>query len=669
MAQDYLKALPTDAEIREGIMYAHDLWRDRNRFIAQVREMLIGRNKIDAPTDTPYKIRTVHSYSLAAIVNEKAARFTQIPQIQVVPAEATYAARKESSELELAINTAIQEMERRSDGDVWSRAVIDAIVIDEGVERIERAPAAFWPEVMEIMKDGSIELPFENRIKSELTIGLKKKYGLPIRSVYVPLENFFPIYEGPTRVESFEVELRSLRDVLRNPLFSEGKDKLAYYNSRNVDEREGLRTQVSIVHYVNNVWHAYYAMAPGTQTTIENRWNWPDYTSTELSFFGEPIFLFAYQHNLGRSIYNSLAGRYGGWKTSHNRIEGVGKGLIELNQATDELLSQALTNVRAKYWPTVVQKFDPEARGIETGTPPQPSNTREGQNIAIYKDESIEPMFQAVDDPMLPWLWDKFQDQLGRLGGSPVIFGQNIPGVETGYHQALQITQAEHLDEKIEQHLSIGAANRAMLMLEHIKAMDLGEVYTNATEVSHSGRRTSKYYTIDPAKLSPLPRIDAQVRRPRPVDFAANMRAAREATDDRGGKGALLSDDTVRSDILNLSAPDQEEHKIRVERQRLKIWESGVIDAKIIEALNIKLATQSVPTNTDPSNASPAALEAARQLMGQQPPPTNGTMNGAPTGQPSSAPLQTGQPTGQDQPEAAAGREIAGAMMGNGVTP
>ena len=123
--------------------------------------MLEGRNLIEAPSNTPYKIRTVHSYSLASIANEKAARFTQLPTLQVVPTDDSRDARAKSSKLEKAINMAIQEMERRSDGDVWSRAVIDAIVLDEGVERIERAPAAFWSEVIQIDQNGNITLPME----------------------------------------------------------------------------------------------------------------------------------------------------------------------------------------------------------------------------------------------------------------------------------------------------------------------------------------------------------------------------------------------------------------------------------------------------------------------------------------------------------------------------
>lgn len=656
MTNDYWKDLPSDDQVQEELTYLHDYWKSRNLFIAEMRRMLAGQNPIEAPKATPYKIRTVHSYSLAAIVNEKASRFTQLPTIQVVPGDDEEEARQESSQLERSINVAMQEMERRSDGDVWARIAADAIILDEGVERIERAPAAFWPEVVQLDSNGEPFLPFEETdiIKNANTI-LKKRYGIPIRSVYVPLENFFPIYEGATLESSYEIELRSLRDVLRNPLFQSSRNQLTSYSKTPTD---ALKTQVSIIHFVNSIWHAYFAMVPSANTNVTDRIDWPDYTATELVTRGTPVLLHAYKHNLGVSLYNTPAGRFGGWKTSNNRIEGVGKGLIELNQATDEVISQVFTNVRAKYWPNMVQTFDAEQRGYDTGSPPQPSNVPEGQNFALFKGETIEPIFKPVADPLVGWLWDKFQDQMGRLGGSPVIFGQNTPGVETGYHQALQITQAEHLDEKIEQHLSLGAAKRAEIILRHIKTMDLGEVYCHVTEVSPiTGAKKGTYYSIDPKKLSPLPRMDAQVRKPRPVDLAASIRAAREASDERQGKGPLMSDDTIRANVLSMEAPDIEQHKINIERTKRKLIESDVITAKVMELLNVMLATNQIP-DVSGATPAPAAAQAAQGLLTPQPAPTGNV--------PSTTPMATGMPQTQSQPEAQAGREIVNALQGQG---
>ena len=649
----YITELPDDGAIREGLQYAYDFWAPRNKFIEDIRIMLAGNNKIEAPLNTSYKIKTLHTYALASIVNEKSARFSHLPVIQVIPRSEELDSREESSQLELAINVAVQEMERRSDGDVWSRAVVDAICLDEGVERIERAPAAFWPEVVTII-DGKATLPFEDELSMAAIKQYKKQYGIPLRSIYVPLENSYPIYEGPTCVEHYEVEVRTIRDVVRNPLFSNAKDIL---QNASIRTKEGLRSKITIIHYTNAKWHAYYALTPST-TFEDTSTSFPLLTQAGLLTVGSPVLLHAYEHNLGEVPYNFIPGRFGGWKTSTNRIEGIGKGLLELNSASDEVTSQVFTNIRAKYWPTLLQSVDPEMRGYQPGSStPKKLVAPEGQDLVIYKGESIKPLFEPVDDPMIPWFMDKINDQMGKLAGSPVLFGQRQPGVETGYQQNLQITQAEHLDEKIEQHLSIAAVRRVTLMLKHVKAMgNLGEVYVHTTEMV-GDKKYGKYYSIDPKNLSPMPIMDAQIRPPRPVDFMASIRAAREATDDRGGKGPLMSDDTVRQDILNIQAPDIEQHKILVETEKGKLIASGVIGQKIIEALNLKLVAQNIPDPNAISDAAPMAVEAATRLQGQGTP-------GVPTAPeaPSTVPLQTGMPTGQSQPEQIVGNQITAAI-------
>jgi len=645
----YITDLPDDDAIREGLSYAYDFWQPRNKFISDMRDSMEGKNKIEAPTNTSYKIRTLHTYGMASVVNEKAARFSHLPVIQVVPAGDERDDRAASSELEKALNVATQEMERRSDGDVWSRCVLDAIYLDEGVERIERAPAAFWPEVVTLV-DGKPTLPFEDELSMAAIKQYKKQYGIPLRSVYVPLENVFPIYEGATCVENYEIEVRTLRSVVRNPLFAKAAE---FLQSASVGAREGLRQKVTIVHYTNAIWHAYYILTPsviGGDTVTD----WPDLTQQNLTNVGTPIFLHAYEHNCGEVIYNFIGGRFGGWKTSNNRIEGVGKGLLELNSASDEVVSQVFTNIRAKYWPTLLQKVDPDQRGYVPGnSTPRKLTVQEGQDLVIFKDEDVTPLFTPVDDPMIPWFYDKVHEQLGRLAGSPVIFGDRQPGVETGYHQSLQISQAEHLDEKIEQHLSAAAIRRVTIMLKHIKAMkSLGEVYVHTTETIQ-GKKYGKYFTISPEDLSPLPALDAQIRPPRPVDYMASIRAAREATDDRGGRGALLSDDTARATILNVQAPDAEEHKILVETERAKLIQSGVLGQKIMEALNLKLVAQNIPDGGNSTPAAPMAQEAAGRLQASKQAQTNAPVD---------TPMQTGMPTGQAQPEQALGTEITAAM-------
>ncbi|KKK81978.1 hypothetical protein LCGC14_2807990, partial [marine sediment metagenome] len=400
---------------------------------------------------------------------------------------------------------------------------------------------------------------------------------------------FYPHYEGSTQVETFELEQRTLREVLRSTSFSQAaKAKLGEF-SQTTDK--GMSQLVSIARYCNLRYSAIYAMAP-TQTGL-----WPNLTQGpfgEQLSIGDPILLSSYEHKLNRVLYNSVSGRYGGWKGPHNRIEPVNKGLMELNQMADEVASQVLTNVRAKNWPNLIAKYDPEHRAPVAGNPPKAPKLPEGDNISMFIGESLEPIFRPQDDPMVTWIFDVIREQIGRLGGSPVLFGDRAPGVETGYHQSLQITQAEHLDDKIEQHLSVGAVQRATLVLEHVIAM--GEkVPVHYITTDDQGRRSGQYLYLDPAKLNPMPVLDASVRKPRPVDFAASLRAAREASDERQGKGPLLPDHVIRGELLSRGQPDDDRRLITVEREQRKLLESGVLSDKIAEQLNLQLAQTGVP--------------------------------------------------------------------------
>lgn len=644
---DYLTGLPSETDISQSLQWTLEHWRERNQFIADVRKMIAGMNKIQAPTSTQYKIRTMHTFYLATAVNEKAARFVHMPRVQVIPDEhLDPEARRESSDMEIALKAAMYEMERHGDGDVWGRMVLDAILLDEGVERIERAPAAFWPELLRRDEEGNLNPVFEDE---DLTNAYKKDSGFPIRSVYVPLENWYPIYEGSTPVESFEFEQRSVRSILRNPLFNTQDIHLGQLSE------DKLKAQATIVHYVNQNYHAYYLLPINTSYDT-----WPNPMESH-TYEGPVHLLHAYEHELGETLYNNIAGRFGGWKGPKNSIEGISKGLLELNQVADEVMSQVFTNIRAKYWPSLVHKIDPEHRAVGTGSP-KPLEIPEGQNVAIYKDEEIEPIFKPVNDDSVPWFMDQVQGLIGRLGGSPVLFGVRQPGVETGYHQSLQITQSEHLDEKIEQHLSFGAIQRVTKILKHIKAMDMGKVWVHHSEIEPTGKRSGRWLFIDPKHLVPLPRLDAAVRRPRPVDFAASVRAAREASDDRGGKGPLMADATIREQLLNVEAPDIENRKIIEERAKREILDSGVIAQKVQERLNLLMAQSGVPQLSPEQlvNADPAISAAIQQM---QQPGANGT-NG--TG---GVPLPPGQTTGQSQPEQAVGQEMQdeGAMPISGV--
>ncbi len=648
----YATEMPNEKDFAERLFSTLQFWDDRNIFIERARRFMNGSNPIRAPRSTQYVTRVIHTYLMAATVNEKAARFVQQPLIQAIPNNIEETELTASSELEHAIAAAFYEMERNGDGDVWSRVVLDAIFLDEGVERIERAPAAFWPEAAVTNDAGETVWAMEG----DEFENYKKSRGLPIRSVYVPLENYFPVYEGSTPIETFELELRTLREILRSDsIRPEAKAQLSLMKEGTT---KGLDQYVSVARYSNLRHSGMFAVGP-TQNNL-----WPNLTKgpygSTLSM-GEAVMLSTYEHGLNRVIYNMVAGRFGGWKGPHNRIEPVNKGLMELNQAADEIASQVITNIRAKNWPNLLAKYDPEHREAIAGTPPKAPVVQEGESISMFLKESLEPIFKPGEDPMVTWAFNMIQEQIGRLGGSPVLFGDRSPGVETGYHQSLQITQAEHLDDKVEQHLSQGAIQRATLMLEHVIALD-ERVPVHYVTSDDQGRKKGVYLYLDPDKLNPMPRFDAQVRKPRPVDFAASLRTAREASDDRGGKGPLLPDRVIQQELLNRTQPDEDKRLIRTEREQNRLLESGVLADKIAEQLNLKLATEGIDelAPEEVASADPALLAAMKALNAGPADVAGGVTPDRIVDQGrGDVPLDPGMPTGQSQPEQAAGTEIA----------
>ena len=652
------------------LQWAIDYWRPRNEYIAQVRDALEGLNKINVPVSAQYKAKAVHLYLIAAILNEKTARFLDIPRAQVIIDDPTdNDAVAFSSELEQALNIAAYEMERKGDGDVWSRGTSDLILLDEMVEKIQLISKSDWKELSEhdtkLLKAKADGKPYDHPLLGDIRTDYKKEYGIPIRSLYVPLEYFLPIYDGSRLDESFEVEGRSLKACLDNPLFD--KEVLGEIPE---DSYGGLSTVVPIIHYCDEHYYCSFTTT-SSNVTYNTGASVTRLKPESMSIAGELVYLYGYEHGLGRSIYNCVAGRYGGWKTQHNRIEAVNKGILELSQAADELFSQVLTNTGAKYWPNLVFKVNPEYRPANPlGKPPEPPEVQSGQSITLFKDEELEPIFKAEEDPIIHWTMDIIKDQLSKLGGSAVLSGNKQPGVDSGYQYAQQISQAEHIDEKIEQHMRMGAVQHFTIMMLYIRK--LGEkVWTHYSETDQSdlkGRKLGKYISIDPKSLYPLPRIDARVRKPRPIDFLAAIRAAREASDDRQGKGPVLSDLTIRTDIMAIESPNIEERLVELQTQWNELKKSGIIQQKIGQAVGLKLAKKGVPQPTPEAVAGvDPALHQAIQQVGQAQAAGAGGIGPdilrQVQEQMNNLNMKSGgMVTGESQPEARLGESIAGAQ-------
>jgi hypothetical protein len=525
-------------------------------------------------------------------------------------------------------------MERKGDGDVWDRVASDAILFDIGVERIEAAPSAFWPELATLemdeptgtyreklysrfLKENSdvevdpsvFQLPYEEEPKEYIKYrekyrhfrdSYKKEAGAPIRSVYVMPENFFPRYEGSTCVWAFEREQRTLLEVLRNKLFdADALQDLAFYANQLSSDKK-LKQKVTIIHYSNLRIHAYYALIPDrpTGTDTEEVTIWPSGMEATAANIGKPVLLHWYPHNLGETIYNVVGGRFGGWKESSHTIEGVMGAITELTQMADELASQFATNIHNTYWSTMLEELDPDLRNAADNASPvsvTQGKIQPGQSIPLWKGENIRPMITSTPNPAAQWFYQMITQQVEKLSGSSAIYGQQDPGVRTGYHAYLQISQSEHLDEKLESRLAEGGINRALKILRHVRAM--GEtIWVFHRTKTANGQTIGRHLAIRPKDLKILPELDATVRKPRPVDYNESLRAAQMASQDRNGPGTpLLDDDTIRERLLGEDYPDLVERRITIQNERRKLFDSGVISQLIGKRVGTILAERSKP--------------------------------------------------------------------------
>lgn len=612
--------IPSEDTLTAQFNFLLKYWKNRNLFIRDMRRALGGLNDIEGPKSAQYVVKVLHTYILASIINEKSSRYLPRPVIQVVPDNPLDdESRAKSTRIEQGINVGGYEIERRAGGDCYDRAVRDALLLDMGVQRIVSGHAAYWKDIVQRdteVASGKASAEVMNKLppESEERLLYKQEMGIPINKDYVPLEFFFPFYDGKSMPFSFEIEERSLYNVLNNPLYKNDIGKRTL-NGLTLGPDGGLNQTVNIIQFANDNVHAYFLGGPGANTGNNK---YPRITPNSVQLSGKLMPLYAYEHGINRSIYNTYSGRFGGWKTDRNEIERVGKGIMELSQAADEIVSQVLTNVRATYWPSLNFQLDPEKRGFGTGnSKPEPPKIKEGEGIVTFVGEAVAQIFKPEENPMAMWLFDTIQTQIGRLAGSSTLFGERAPGVDTGYNQAIQQTQAESLDNKQEQHLQAGAEEEALIVSLYAKRIGEPIPMVYVDEDKKTKKKALKYATLDPDDLSPMPRFSAQVRKQRPVDYIAALRAFREATDDRGGKGPALSDDTAREELLSISGPDIEYNKILIESQKRELIANGFITDKVGEQANVKLAKTGTP-NISPEilqKADPQLLAAIQQIQ------------------------------------------------------
>lgn len=607
--QGYALELPDEQQIKAMLSRKIEDNRHRDDVILEFRKALRGENPIAAPQSMQYKVVVDHGYHLNAFINEKVSRYRPTPQYRVIPFSDDKVTRDASDETERAINILTENIELTSGDRSWKNVIEDVHQVDAGVERIERAPAAFWPDLIvgEDGKDNLMRICEDDEYES-----VKDKYlrqmGVPIKVTWVPLERFYPIFEGATMVEAFELEERSLRSVLANKLFD--TTRLQGYA---LGQDGGMSQKVVILHYSNQQRHAYYALGPsdsGARKPV-----WPSLERSDSLVKGRPVLLHHYEHGIGRPLYNYVPGRGGGWLGGQSREETVMKALLALNQTADELRSQILTYVRSVLWPTRAMKYDPQARGGDDALPAAPT-IPEGGVIAMWNTEELVNINQQIPDFRLAqWFYDSIEKRMAELAGSPGLFGQQQPGIETGYHQQLSLTQAEHLDAQLERSLELGAITRMLIIFEHVKAM--GEkCYVHFKTVNARNRQIAKYLCIDPKKLDPMPMLEAKVRDPRPVDFLTGMQAVIQATQMRPGHNSpMLDDDTAREKFLGMNDNAAINRKILEQQYREKLLTGERVTQVLAQRLGLALAAAEGTSSANVQGASPAMVAAGQQLV------------------------------------------------------
>jgi hypothetical protein len=172
----------------------------------------------------------------------------------------------------------------------------------------------------------------------------------------------------------------------------------------------------------------------------------------------------------------------------------------------------------------------------------------------------------------------------------------------------------------MEQNLAEGAIDATLVFLKHIEAM--GEkVPVWISENQPKLGQVGEYGWITPEdikKLKPA-QLGAKVRTPRDTDLPVRIQAFLQATADRRGPGTpALDDDTGREMLLGLESPDDIQRKIDKQNVRQRMMDSGFIDKKVQELLNVSLVKEGTP-NVSPDQAAqadPALQQATQQLNG-----------------------------------------------------
>lgn len=613
-AVDYTQELPSPEQLRSRWVDVYDANLPRLQIVADLRDVINGKNKVDVPPTVAYKAVVQHSFLLRNAVTAKASRFRHSPEIKVAAqynsrGNVSPTAEKRASKTEKFFAQLFEQWEQQTSG--WQRIVEDAVSYYVAAERIECAPNTDWKDVITLdALAESGDYPMEaGEFKAERE-KVKRASGVPIRSVHVPSDSIFWVREGNTTVEVFEVEQRNLRAVLSNPLFEKSE---FVRDMKGRDNRGSLKEKITILHYCNNIFHAYYALEPSADSSRNQVW--PTGKTLADNAKGTPRLLYSYEHGIGRVIYNIVWGPYGPWDGNVDPMLGRLAALKDLSQDADSYKSQLATLVRRNAWGTMVHAIDPSLRDTADARPNSPITIQEGGIIQTWKDETFGPLQNNLDIAALKYAMEKTEQDFHAIAGVQSQYGIHQEGAATGYHEALLLQQSQSNDMAQEIGLKFGAENRTDIVARYIKHR-IGEPVPITHSEVRGGKRVSQYISIGPDDLDPMPAFSASVIAPSPQDFAKTMNNVQIALAPINGR-PITDRTTALSVIGNFPNVDEIERNIDIEKAEAAALESAPITNRIVRQMNVILAQKEseIAEAAQFAQADPALVDAASMAL------------------------------------------------------
>lgn len=605
----YTLDLPSPEKLRT--LWLDVVAQDKQRMdiIRDLREHINGLNKIPVPNAVGFKAEPQHAYLLRNANTAKASRFRHFPEYMVAPqynkrGNIEPAEEKRASLIEKWHARLGEQWEQQSS--VWQRMVEDSISYFVAGERIECAPASDWKDVIQLEDDFKTGMyPYEEKAYNEAREKTKRSAGVPIRSIHVPPDALHWIREGNTTTEVFEVERRDLRAVISNPLFADSD----FVKNIRSDEVK-LSQKLTVLHYSNHVYHAYYALAPSGSASLRDRFPTGEELSRDAA--GQPMLLYSYEHGIGRCIYNIIWGPRGPWDGNVDDMLGRLAALRDLSADADKYKTWLATAARRLGLPTYQQTFDRDQRVDTTDSRPKPIEVEEGGMISLWKGEEIRIIPNNFDIATLQYAYRDTEDKFHAMAGVQSRYGIHQEGAATGYHEAFLLQQSQSTERAQEIALKHGAEGRADIVNRYIKYRIEEEVPIAHSELRPGGRTAYQYIAIGPKELDPMPIMTATVIAPTPQDFNKALANAQNALRPVDGTGRPIMDrQTVGTQILQIQNYDEVERRIDIEQQEAIAMQSPAFTNRIIELMMTQLAKDEAQKASPEQfmNADPALMQ------------------------------------------------------------